>query len=127
MDVLSIANTFSVRKGFIYRFSGNLNGQNATLAVTEKLSLLLRRNDFISSVVQLQSGIFVYINEQFPEGTETTEFSLLGNIEQAIAAYSLQQEENLKSLQPEPEPTPEPTQESEPEPTPEPTQESEEQ
>jgi hypothetical protein len=126
MDVLTIANTFSVRKGYIYRYTGpNISGDPG-VSVTEKLSLLLRRNDFVSSVVQFQNNIYVYINEVFPEDLVTDDFSLLGNVEQAMEDFNLRQVEYFKSLEPppEPQPTPEPPPEpeltSEPPPEPEP-------
>lgn len=109
MDVLTIANIFSVRKGYIYRYTGSYLSQDPAAAVTERLSLLLRRNDFVSSVTGIQGQIFVYINELFPEDTETTEFFLLGSVEQAINEHASQQEEYLRSLEPpETEPTPDP-------------------
>jgi len=112
MDVLTIANTFSVRKGYIYKYTGSYISQDPALAVTEQLSLLLKRNDFVSSVTQLQGNIYVYINEAFPEDLVTNDFSLLGNVEQAMEEFNHQQEEYFRSLNlestPEPEPTPEP-------------------
>jgi hypothetical protein len=108
MDVLTLAEIFSVRKGYIYRYTGSYLNQDPAAVVTEQLSLLLKRNDFVSSVTEIKGQAFVYINEIFPEDTETAEFILLGSVEEALTTRSIQQEEYLRSLQPAPEPTPEP-------------------
>jgi hypothetical protein len=115
MNILKIAEIFSVRKGYIYKFVGSYTNNDPASAVTEQLSILLKRNNFVSSVAEVQGKIYVYINEAFPEDTETEDFVLIGNIESAIEENSRKQEEYLRSLEPAPEPEPEPI----PEPIPE--------
>jgi hypothetical protein len=115
MDLYAISNIFSVRKGYIYRYNGTCGDHDPAGTVTENLSILLRKNDFVSSVIQIQGVVYVYINQSFPEGIESPEFTLLGNVETAIEEYNLRQEEYLRSLQPTPEPEPDPTPEPEPE------------
>jgi hypothetical protein len=113
MNLYDVSNVFSVRKGYIYRYNGTYSDGDPASTVTENLSILLKKNDFISSVIQIQNVVYVYINQAFPEGIESTEFTLLGNVEEIIDEHNRNQEEYLRSIQP-PAPTPEP------EPTPEP-------
>lgn len=98
MDILTLSKIFSVRTGYIYQFIGNEldPSQDPSSELTQKISVLLGKNNFISSVTNINNTFFVYIDEVLPE--DNTEFLLLGDVEQSLINFSLQQAEYLKSL-----------------------------
>jgi len=91
MDIFTLAKIFSVWKGYVYAYVTPISGEDAGIEVTEKLSEILGKNDFVSSVTQYNGMIYAYVSEPFPEDAESEDFRFVGDIEQGLTEYSDQQ------------------------------------
>lgn len=91
MDIFTLAKIFSVWKGCVYAYIQPISGGDAGVEVTEKISEILGKNDFVSSVTQYNGMIYAYVSEPFPEGVESSDFRFVGDIEQGLREYSDQQ------------------------------------
>jgi len=91
MDIFTLAKIFSVWKGYVYAYVQPITSEDAGVEVTEKLSEILGKNDFVSSVTQYNGVTYAYVSKSFPEGTESEDFRFVGNIEEGLTEYSDQQ------------------------------------
>jgi hypothetical protein len=78
MEIKFLAKAFGVWDGYAYRFSGTLPEQTDPASfITGKISQLMQRNDFVSSVIELKGHHYVYVKSQLPSSEE---FVLLGDL-----------------------------------------------
>lgn len=99
MLTFTLAQLFSVRKGFIYSYNKPIVNEDIGIEVTEKIADLMGQNNFISSVTQYNGTVYAYIDQEFPESVNAEGFYMMCDVAQALQEYSDAQQEYLRQQQ----------------------------
>lgn len=99
MLTFTLAQLFSVRKGFIYSYNKPIENEDIGIEITEKIADLMGQNNFISSVTRYNGTVYAYIDQEFPESVNADGFNMLCDVAQSLQEYSDAQQEYLRQQQ----------------------------